>query len=99
MESPSGPSGNGMPVVTGQLAAGTSCGLRTMSMPNEPSMPSLSVWSTRRWILGRSTGMMGEVVGMAAAVCQRHDALPREVCAQHFDELAGMMRLDAGKSR
>ena len=40
----------------------------------------------------KTTGMMGEVVGMAAAVCRRHDKLPREVYAEHFAELAALMR-------
>lgn len=39
----------------------------------------------------RTTGMMGEVVGMAAAVCKRHDTDPRGVYRQHLDELKQWM--------
>jgi len=37
-------------------------------------------------------GMMGEVVGRAAAVCKRHDADPREVYTEHLDELKKLLR-------
>jgi hypothetical protein len=39
----------------------------------------------------RTTGMMGEVVGMAASLCKKHDCTPREVYRQHLDELKAMM--------
>ncbi len=45
----------------------------------------------------RTTGMMGEVVGMAAALCHKHGALPRGVYQNHLGELADMMRAGAGK--
>ncbi|MBM4040446.1 MAG: FAD-dependent oxidoreductase [Planctomycetes bacterium] len=32
-------------------------------------------------------GMMGEVVGRAAALCKKHDATPRALYEKHFDEL------------
>ena len=35
----------------------------------------------------RTTGLMGEAVGMAASVCRRHGVLPREVYACHLNEL------------
>ena len=47
----------------------------------------------------KTTGMMGEVVGMAASVCRRHDVLPREVYGKHFDELARLMRTGVGRGQ
>ena len=44
----------------------------------------------------RTTGMMGEVVGMAAAVCKRRNCRPRGVYAEHFDELKSLMAKGAG---
>jgi len=41
----------------------------------------------------RTTGMMGEVVGKAAALCLRHACLPREVYSRHLEELKQLMRL------
>ncbi len=45
----------------------------------------------------RTGGMMGEVVGMAAAVCGRHGCLPRDVYAKHFDELKALMEKGVGR--
>ena len=45
----------------------------------------------------RTTGMMGEVVGMAASLCKRHDAVPRGVYEKHLDELKALMRRGVGK--
>jgi hypothetical protein len=45
----------------------------------------------------RTCGMMGEVVGMAAALCQRHDTSPRGVYEQQLDELKRLMQAGAGK--
>ena len=39
----------------------------------------------------RNIGMAGEVVGMAAAVCRRHDALPRDVYTSYLGELKSLM--------
>ena len=39
----------------------------------------------------RTLGQLGEVVGMAAALCKKHDAAPRDVCAKYFGELAERM--------
>ncbi len=39
----------------------------------------------------RTGGMMGEVVGMAAAVCKNHDCLPRDVYESYLDELKALM--------
>jgi len=46
----------------------------------------------------RTTGMMGEVVGMAASICKKHDALPRGVCDSYLDELKGLMKKGTGKN-
>jgi hypothetical protein len=40
----------------------------------------------------RTTGMMGEVVGMAASVCKKHNCLPRDVYTDHLGELKQMMQ-------
>lgn len=45
----------------------------------------------------RTTGMMGEVVGMAAALCKKHDADPRDIYISHLPELKEMMQAGAGK--
>ena len=44
----------------------------------------------------RTTGMMGEVVGMAASICRRHNCRPRGVYANHLDELKGLMSKGVG---
>ena len=44
----------------------------------------------------RTTGMMGEVVGMAASICQKHKCLPRGVYTSHLDELKALMQEGAG---
>ena len=45
----------------------------------------------------RTTGMMGEVVGMAASLCKRHETTPRGVYEQYLDELKAMMRQGVGR--
>ncbi len=45
----------------------------------------------------RTTGMMGEVVGMAASLCKKHNADPRGVYQGHLDELRQLMRRGVGK--
>ena len=45
----------------------------------------------------RTTGMMGEVVGMAASLCKKHQILPREVYWHHLDELKALMREGVGE--
>ena len=39
----------------------------------------------------RTTGMMGEVVGMAASLCRRYGILPRDIYLHHFDALKELM--------
>lgn len=40
----------------------------------------------------RTCGMMGEVVGRAAAVCVRRDVFPRQVHTRHLDDLFELLR-------
>ena len=40
----------------------------------------------------RTGGMMGEVVGMAAAICRNNDCDPRDVYTDHLEELQYLMR-------
>ncbi len=46
----------------------------------------------------RTCGMMGEVVGMAAVVCARHNATPRDIYTTYFAELQELMRKGAGRT-
>ena len=39
----------------------------------------------------RTTGMMGEVVGMASAIMKKHNCLPKDVYTKHLDELKELM--------
>jgi hypothetical protein len=45
----------------------------------------------------RTTGMMGEVVGMAASVASKHKSTPRGVYQNHLDELKALMLKGVGK--
>ena len=47
----------------------------------------------------RTTGMMGEVVGMAAALARQHNTTPRGVYQTHLDELKRAMDRGVGKAR
>lgn len=44
----------------------------------------------------RTGGMMGEVVGMAASLCKRHDTQPRGIYEQYLDELKALMTQGVG---
>ncbi len=33
----------------------------------------------------RTTGMMGEVIGLAVALCRQHNSMPRDIYARHLD--------------
>ncbi len=46
----------------------------------------------------RTTGMMGEVVGMAASLCKKHNVDPRGVYERHVDELKQLMKRGVGKT-
>ncbi len=39
----------------------------------------------------RTGGMMGEVVGMAASLCRKHEVLPRDIYKIHLEELKNLM--------
>lgn len=45
----------------------------------------------------RTCGMMGEVVGMAASLCKKYDATPRQVYSDHLDELKELATKGVGK--
>jgi hypothetical protein len=45
----------------------------------------------------RTCGMMGEIVGMAAYLCKKHDCSPRGVYQNHVGELKSLMTHGAGK--
>jgi len=45
----------------------------------------------------RTGGCMGEIVGMAASLCKKHDCDPRGVYGDHLDELKELMREGVGK--
>ena len=44
----------------------------------------------------KTTGAMGELVGMAAAICVAEDCGPREVYSEHLELLQASMRVGAG---
>ena len=44
-------------------------------------------------------GMMGEVVGMAAALCARHDLSPRGVYEHRLDDLKALMAQGVGTGK
>ena len=46
----------------------------------------------------RTTGMMGEAVGMAASLCKEHNTDPRGVYQQHLDEFKQLLRRGVGKA-
>ncbi len=47
----------------------------------------------------RTTGMMGEVVGMAAKICHDKNVLPRDIYPAHFEELREMMKKGVGNGQ
>jgi hypothetical protein len=46
----------------------------------------------------RTCGCMGEIVGMAASLCKKHDVAPRAVYETYLDELKDLMRKGIGKN-
>ena len=58
------------------------------------SVSHVALGSTR---LMRTTAMMGEVVGMAACICRRHDARPRAVYQHYLPELKQLMSVGAAR--
>ena len=45
----------------------------------------------------RTCGMMGEAVGMAAALCKRHGCQPRAIYESHLEEFIKLLERGAGK--
>ena len=46
----------------------------------------------------KTTGAMGEIVGMAASICAEHDCTPRDVYAEHLDRLKALMQVGASQA-
>jgi len=44
----------------------------------------------------RTTGMMGEVVGMAASICKKEEALPRDIFEKYWSKLDELMKQGIG---
>ena len=47
----------------------------------------------------RTTGMMGEVVGMAASICKKNGCMPRDVYTSHLDDLKVLMEKGVGTGK
>ncbi|MGE5426701.1 MAG: FAD-dependent oxidoreductase, partial [Methylococcaceae bacterium] len=47
----------------------------------------------------RTTGMMGEVIGMAASVCKNNQCSPRDVYSNYLEELINLMQKGVGDPR
>ena len=60
------------------------------------SVTHIALGTTR---LMRTHGMMGEVVGMAASLCKRHGCDPRQIYAEHLDELKALMKKGVGDGK
>lgn len=45
----------------------------------------------------RTTGMMGEVVGMAASLCKKYNVMPRGIYHYHLNDLKMLMKEGVGK--
>lgn len=45
----------------------------------------------------RTTGMMGEVVGMAASLCKKYNVMPRGIYRYHLNDLKMLMKEGVGK--
>ena len=46
----------------------------------------------------KTTGCMGEIVGMAASICREEECGPRDVYREHLDQLQNLMSKGAGKT-
>ena len=60
------------------------------------SVTHVALGTTR---LMRTHGMMGEVVGMAAAVCKKHGCDPRAVYSDYFEDLRALMEKGVGDGK
>ena len=59
------------------------------------SVSHVALGTTR---LMRTTGMMGEVLGMAASVCVDTKSTPRGLYQNHFDKLEALMLKGVGNA-
>ena len=72
-----------------------SCNIDNLFMAGRNiSVTHIALGTTR---VMRTTGMLGEVVGMAADICRRHQSLPRSVYEKYLDELKELMKKGTGK--
>jgi hypothetical protein len=71
-----------------------SCNINNLMMAGRDISVSHVALGTIR--LMRTGGMMGEVIGMAAAVCTREQILPRDIYQEYFPELEALMRKGTG---
>ena len=53
------------------------------------SVSHIALSSTR---VQNTTGMMGEVVAVAATLCKKYSCLPREVYTKHLNELLDSLK-------
>ena len=60
------------------------------------SVTHIALGTTR---LMRTHGMMGEVVGMAASICKKHNCNPRDVYKSHLNELKALMGKGVGDGK
>ena len=60
------------------------------------SVTHIALGTTR---LMRTIGMLGEVVGMAASLCKKHDCNPRGVYQAHLNELKALMTKGVGDGK
>ena len=59
------------------------------------SVTHVALGSTR---VMRTCGMIGEVVGMAASLCTKHGAWPRDIYTTYLEELKALMRKGTGRT-
>lgn len=59
------------------------------------SLTHMAMGTTR---VMRTLGMVGEVVGMAASICNGHGTLPRSVYTDYLDELKALMEKGTGRT-
>ena len=45
----------------------------------------------------RTTGILGEVVGMAASLCKKYGEIPRGIYKNHLEELKELMLVGVGR--
>ena len=77
------------------IAASTAATFRTSSWPAATSASRTRPSAPVRVM--RTCGMMGEVVGMAAALCKQFDCTPRDIYSKHLEALKKLLTRGAGR--